>query len=408
MITKHSSLFTGSVIPFFLILFMMSGTFKSSLELLGVNSVIDLTQLSLLSLVFLYSITSKGVQDKNSTTVLLIFFVFLVIYFASSLYTSSSDYYVTKMIFSVGVVFSFLFGLYATVLIKAQFFKYYPIAVIFLTLSYFVNIFVGFDPDKLREYIGNSLVIGEFIGLLMIQLYFSKVNFRLTYLVLLTIFLIVLGARGPLLFATLIILSLSAFRFHRFKFRVKTRNLVLLSIMFVSIVSLIPDEYYEKFSITFVDGFSRFELLFSEDKGASINSREQMLSVTVDKIDQNIIFGHGLGSFGNEIYNSDYRAYPHNVPLEIWFEAGILPFLMFHLLIFIISMLLIKRKNLFFLSMIAYLYLNILKSSSFEELRLFFFVLGISVCNTSAWYINKGKIDTGARRYLNNKAKLNS
>lgn len=387
---------------------MMSGTLKSSLDLLGINSIIDLTQLTLLSLVILYSITSKGVQNKNSIRVLLLFSVFLVIYLASALYTSSSVYYVKKMIFSVGVVFSFLFGLYATDEIKTQFFKYYPIVVIFLTLSYFINIFVGFEPEKLREYIGNSLVIGELIGLLIIQVYFSKVNFRLTYIVLFTIILIGLGARGPLLFATIILLSFSALRFYRFKIRFRLRNFVILSIIFVSVVSQINYEYYEKFSKIFVDGFSRFELLFLDDKGVSINSREQMLSVTLDKIDQNIIFGHGLGSFGNEIYNSDYRAYPHNVPLEIWFEAGILAFLLFHLLIFIISMFLIKRKNLFYLAMIAYLYLNILKSSSFEELRLFFFILGISVCNSSTRFINVSKIDTSSRTCLYNKEKLDS
>lgn len=385
---------TVKIISIFLIVFTMSGVFKSSLNLLGINMFIDLTQLSLLVLLIFFATTTKGAQNKNSVTILLIFIVFLASYFGSSIYTSSSDYYITKMIFSVGVVCSFLFGLYATDEIKTHFFKYFPVAVIFLTFSYFINIFVGFDPEKLREYIGNSLVIGELIGLLMIRVYFSKVNFRLTYLVLLAIFLVGLGARGPLVFAILIILFFSALRFYRFKIRFKLRHLVLLSLIFASVASQIPDKYYDNFSKTFIDGFSRFELLVSDDKGASINAREDMLSVTVDKIDENVFFGYGLGSFGNEIYRSDYRAYPHNVPLEIWFEAGVLPFLLFHLLIFIISMFLLQRKNFLYLAMIAYLYLNILKSSSFEELRLFFFILGISVCKTNTLLTKESKFNT--------------
>ena len=90
------------------------------------------------------------------------------------------------------------------------------------------------------------------------------------------------------------------------------------------------------------------------------------------------IFGHGLGSYGLIVYGTDFRAYPHNGVLEVWFEAGILgliSFMAFILMSFFVAM---KRKHFALACIIVFLMLNFLKSSSLDELRLLFLVCGLS------------------------------
>ena len=125
-------------------------------------------------------------------------------------------------------------------------------------------------------------------------------------------------------------------------------------------------------------GFSRFLLFFESDKGSSVTSRMQMILDAIYYIDQSPIFGHGLGSYGLIVYGTDFRAYPHNGVLEVWFEAGILgliSFMAFILMSFFVAM---KRKHFALACIIVFLMLNFLKSSSLDELRLLFLVCGLS------------------------------
>ena len=127
------------------------------------------------------------------------------------------------------------------------------------------------------------------------------------------------------------------------------------------------------------NGLSRFYLLFEVDQGRSVNIRKSMLIDAWQHIGQAPFFGYGLGSYGIVVNGIDQRAYPHNVILEIWFEAGIFAALSFIIFTIISLINASKRNEKAIIYLIIFLVLNFLKSSSLDELRLFFLVCGLSV-----------------------------
>ena len=130
----------------------------------------------------------------------------------------------------------------------------------------------------------------------------------------------------------------------------------------------------------------RETILFESDKGASVNLRMQMIADAIYYIDRAPILGHGLGSYGFVVYGTDFRAYPHNGFLEIWFEAGIVGLILFIAFIMMGLFAAMNRNYVVLACIIIFLTLNFLKSSSLDELRLLFLI-----CGFSAGFVVKGE-----------------
>lgn len=365
-----------------MVFFVNSGFVKSFLKAAGFIEL-DITILSMMLLgVFSFLLLKNYRLKVDHLSVIVLFILFLVFYLSSFLYTTSESYYVKKLMALTGLFFSFLFGLLSTKKVRFNFYRYYSVFSVIAVSIYFVLILSNLNAEVLKDFTGNSLVAGEMLGASVLIFYFSKSRFRYAFIIFSFLIMIALGARGPLLFSLLVLILVSLRDVHKVCFKTPIYlAVVVFSIMIVATANK-DSELSLIASKTFTDGLSRFELLFESDKGESVNARTTMLNKTLAHIDENIFLGTGVGSFGIEVYGRDFRAYPHNVPLEIWFESGVFAFVFFHLFIILLLFHLFKIKNYLLVSLLIYLYLNMNKSSSLEELRLFFLLAGISVASS--------------------------
>ncbi len=308
----------------------------------------------------------------------ILFLVFLSVYSVSAIYTTSESYYISKLTALTGLIFSFVFGLLSSEEIRSYFYRFYSVFSVIAVGIYFILIFSNLGAEAIKDFTGNSLVAGEMLGASILMFYFSNIRHKYALILFSFSVMIALGARGPLLFSLLILLLFALGNIRKFNPRILLNIGIFVVMSIVIIGSNTENEISQSAIKSLNHGFSRFELLFDEDKGASVNSRTTMFTKTLEHIDENIFLGTGVGSFGTEIYGRDYRAYPHNVPLEIWFESGVIALMLFNIFILIVLLHLIKTKNYLLISVLIYLYLNMNKSSSLEELRLFFLVAGLS------------------------------
>lgn len=361
-----------------LVVFVNSGFIKSFLK--AANFIeFDVTIVSLTCLLPISVLPFvESSFNRDRLFIVTIFFMFIILYCTSALYTSSATYYITKLFAITGIVFSFLFGLISSYNIKQKFYDIYSIFTVVAVTIYFILIFSNLSVESLNDFTGNSLVAGEMLGAAILIFYFS--NSRYKYFLILFSFsvLIALGARGPLIFSMLIIIFSILKNIQR-SYLAKSFKLIPFLTMFLVLLFNINNELTETINKTFADGFSRFELLFQDNKGDSVNSRTIMLAKTLEHIENNPLLGTGIGSFGIEIYGQDFRAYPHNVPLEIWFESGLIPFTLFIIFVFALAYHLINKKDFLLLSLLLYSFANMNKSSSLEELRFFFLIAGLSI-----------------------------
>ena len=121
----------------------------------------------------------------------------------------------------------------------------------------------------------------------------------------------------------------------------------------------------------------RFSVLFTSSGGESVSTRYHLYSQAINMFSENILLGNGLGSFGIYVTGFDVKLYPHNILLELLSEAGIISVFIFS--IFILSMFnKIRSNNIVFL-VCLYAFFNMMKSNSFEELRMFFGFLAVAL-----------------------------
>lgn len=117
------------------------------------------------------------------------------------------------------------------------------------------------------------------------------------------------GSRGPVVGLALGILAVALARFSVGAKR--STRLMLGIIALVSVGAL-------AWSFSPSSATDRFALLFSEDKGYSIDQRGELAELALEIIGTHPILGIGTGSFAN---HSTYD-YPHNLVLEVWAENG--------------------------------------------------------------------------------------
>ena len=358
------------------------GIYKETLNLFDTN-LFDLTLIAAITLIFLMVFGQSIIVTRDAFTISLVLLIFTIIYAGSLLYSPSNTYGLRKLIIFSGCLFSFFVGMVVPKKVESYVFIALPYFAIFSVTGYLYLMSQDFTPAKILAFAGVSLSAGEMVGLGIIVLLCEKNSSigRTILLVVSFITLLLLGARGPFISALVIavfIYGISFFKKNVDYLQSKKINKYLYVLFALLMVVVLDMNSTITIFQTLEDGLSRFSLLFESDKGNSVNSRLTMLTDSWDKIGEAPILGYGVGSYGLVVYGIDFRAYPHNIPLEIWFEAGIfclIAFLTFVSMIFARAV--TVDKVLVFI--LVYLVLNFLKSSSLDELRMFFFACGLCV-----------------------------
>ena len=358
------------------------GVFKAFFVLTGVN-VYDLTILSAISIVLLLMMKFEFKFKRDGVWVAILLGSFSFSYMSSLLYSPSSVYGPQKLVGFLGLLFSFFVGLMLPKGVVSLFLRVIPDFGIVISIAFLLIMTSNLQALIEFDFSGVGLVAGEILGVGVIICIFQpdKSILRMLGMLLSISLILFLGARGPLFFLILIgsflgLMSVGRNLNYLAIIRRKTLYFIIIAIsssfILISILSGTPIfEFMES-------GFSRFLLFFESDKGDSVNLRMQMISDAICYIGQSPFLGHGLGSYGLVVYGTDFRAYPHNGVLEIWFEAGIAGLVLFLSFILMSFMMAMKRNHATLACIIIFLILNFLKSSSLDELRLLFLICGFS------------------------------
>jgi hypothetical protein len=299
------------------------------------------------------------------------------------------------------------------------------LGVLFLVYySFFLNIFTD---DTITEFKMTYLVIAQLSGLCVIIIVvfgdlFSPVFSGLLFMISFGT-VILTGGRAPIIFtATVLFLYINRNffsnligsqknKYNRATKLWKTKHIILI-IMITCFIFFLMVLFVPNVQMLAGYAYLRMTLLFGY---ALEGLDEQSLMVRVDHLTtsynlifhhaKGFLFGYGWGSYGIVSGGSDERWYPHNMILEIWVETGLVGLVLF--LIFLIYTCRRNFKNNPFSWVFLFLFLNVMKSSSLVDLRLFFGFLAIVEVYSKRKVISGVEVPNMGlliRRTLDNKA----
>jgi O-antigen ligase len=371
----------------FFVVFLISGIFKDFFGYYHLDTPIDFTLFSaivalicLLLKIIIYKKCKINLTFRNRLVIVsfLLFWFWMLI---SLLYSHSPKYsYIKTLLFSTNFI---------TIIIVAvgkletkKVIKYFVFYTYFFLILY-IPILLGFQNntisnESLKSVGGLYLTLGLNLGIIVLILKFSSstiFNFKAdTYIRYLSFILLVLiGARGPLVFTIIIYILYYLFslvKLKKIRLQFSFKKLIISSIALISFSAIII-YYFNEIKVLLVRSLSRLALIISHDKGSSINTRIEHFNKSLELLQNPVIFikGIGIGSYMFVTQHIDIRGYPHNILLEIWVELGIIGLLLFLLICF--SFLSVGRKSRYIsIYLFLYLFLNLLTSSSLVDIRL--------------------------------------
>ncbi|MDD3686961.1 MAG: O-antigen ligase family protein [Bacteroidales bacterium] len=392
-------------------IFYLSGLLKSFFLYYGIPMPVDLTVLSVImligGLIFQYSRNKIPLtyekRNLNAFLVLILFFVWILI---SLIWTPSKSYSYEKAFLFVPNIIGFLIPLIAYRFNIARFFRIISLALPVISVL-FITVYLKYSTDSANKEVyeailGLYLVCSTLLGINVLVLAGSqtpifKSSFVSTSVMIGSLLMMfILGARGPLIFTVILLIFSSIWKITKTSYTGK----IILSdlkkivygatfvVMFMGLFLVFGDQ------LTFLVERSlvRLELLMpssggggstaSSGMGTSVNVRVEQLNfglelVTDNKFDS--MFGYGLGSFGVMYSGHDGRAYPHNVFLEIWIEAGLLGLGIFLAFLWIIFTKNLNGTKYINMLVLIFILLNALKSSSFIDIRVYFAIFGMYI-----------------------------
>lgn len=397
-------------------LFLFSGLLKAFTALAG-GLPIDVTLLLAILLVFMW-ITS-GREKLTSyhagflPLCLFISFTFLVL--LSLIYSESPFYGYVKAFLWLTCALAFIFPFFNRINIKL-----FAIAIVSLTLIcsiIYSTLFtivkdIGLDEQALYVFSSIYLELAYFIGISIYLLFVlvgnkyvgivtSKKKSTRTVILVGLFFVYLLyalvntGARGPLLFfITTIFCYLLLFKLPLGLKLTRSNTLLSLGCILTLILVLLFGTLKSKsFSLSnfqlsnqSTSALERIGLLFSDDKGNSINTRVKYLEDSTFYINKRVLLGYGFGSYGLVTTGVDQKAFPHNILLESWFELGVLG--LFIIILFILSSLIGVRKVPLLVFFQLFLIFNQMKSSNLSDSRVFFGMVAISLLSINLYNRN--------------------
>jgi len=376
-------------------LLLLSGTVKMLQPLIDLSSIPDLTLLTatVTTLFILYylpkTLSRLSIKKVQGVVLITLFYLFIVL---SLTYTSSASYSITKTVNFGTMALAFYFPLLVRGFNMRRFMRAYTSISFFINIVFF-SFFIVYISDinsaslswmtaeEKNHLTALYLTVSLINGILILYYFFSnneKKWIRIIIVLIAFISLILAGGRGPLLFVVLIFLFYTLSQLFLIFTTFRFAKLFIPVLFFISIISYgmvivsSMDRTEDSKILNMMDNsITRLEvLLTSDDGGSSAYSRILFTKFALEKINEKPFFGYGIGSFGYELYNNDEREYPHNVFLEVWFELGIIPLIIFITIFYLVY----KNIKVYYVTwgMAIYIYfiLNILKSSSLVDIRM--------------------------------------
>jgi O-antigen ligase len=318
--------------------------------------------------------------------------------FLSVIYTVSDNYYLIK---SGKILFNFL-----AILMPILILRNYNSFLFLKTISKFSLIFcllilsyglltnnlywVRYQENNLDEQIltPDYMSISYFLGTMILFLWETKSKPLVLLLICAFIFMIVLAAKGPILF-----LLPCIFIFHGKSLKIFSFKSFYLALVFVTLIATLNFFLGGSVFNNLIGRLSFFDGGIEADKSSF--ERIFLMSKSLEIIKDNFIGGVGIGGFSKAINGVDVRLSPHNIFLELWAEVGIFSLLLFFLMIYFIF-----KEFKFFLfnstsnistsiiSVNLYLFLALIVSSYVEDMRLNNFWIGVSIAFFSLEYKN--------------------
>lgn len=381
-----------------LVFYLLSGIIKGFLIRFGIQIPIDITLLFAVLTFFVFileSHKSSGVQKLRfipAPVLFLMLFWFWMIF--SLLYTSSTEFAYTKVLYFLTAVIPVWLVLKKHHFKMILFIKTYVIVVLILVFIYLPiasSFYVKWSEDELG-FVRMYLAIGENLGFVVLILFFTRTkiftkNLDIVLSLIAFLLLLVIGARGPLLFVVIILFIHFLFKQKRKILKLNFNQLVVLAILLV-VSGFVAYSYRELLYTVMENSLKKLDLLTDffaptdTEKDPSVMVRVEHYKSSTEIIFRDIstfLRGTGIGSYEMEVFGTDGNNHPHNQLLEILTELGVIGLLVY--VLFFISLLKNVGKPYIFISKLIILYsiLNLLKSSSLVEIRIPLTIIALSL-----------------------------
>jgi len=272
----------------------------------------------------------KLFSDQSNSIVA--YFAFASILTVSYFYTTAPDYGASKLSRFLLIGTIYLIAPFFILLSEEDFRRFARIFAFFSELTavqLLVNLRLkstDFTANGDITRIGAAWLLGmAILVVLFYPLWPSRIARAASFyllLPLLVVGLIASAARGPM--AALLIAGLVGLTISLAKGRVRASSAVLM-LVFVFIGAAVTYYFVRQ------TGFEKYsakageleQLMTSGESTGSAGKRLGFYRTTLEAIPDHIFFGTGIGSWAKFYYGSDLRNYPHNLFLEIAFEAGL-------------------------------------------------------------------------------------
>ena len=267
-------------------------------------------------------------------------FLFLIgLALSSLLYTGAPNYGAEKIFFFVlkttlTIPLAMLVSYHKNLFVKSYLIGTLPI--IFYVLMVFgspVELFMSYGIHDRLGMNDGPIAVGRYFGMMSIVYFILMITSKknLVKYLLLTIFIITLsytilsGSKGPLL-----ALLITVFIYYLFKLK-KTNSINKLMLKACIIIITVLPLVQLNFQLgSFVE--SRFL-----GNTRSYSSRVELYELAQERyMNSNILFmilGNGAGDYGSLEHGKDESGYPHNLIIEIFYEYGLVGFLILSILI---------------------------------------------------------------------------
>jgi O-antigen ligase len=338
---------------------------------------------------FLTIIVHLQVSDKpiyKPKLILIVSFISLFVWILiTCLYTVSEEYYKDKLLRTLLIYLAFFFPI-----IYFKDYSYFKdfinsisafatIVILMLTgvIIIYGNLEILFYATELESLnIPDYLIISEILGAFILLNHSRNGKLILLLKLIALFYMIMLGGRGPIIFLAIIYIFYYLFR-TKLTFQ-KIILVVIIPFLFISSLSLFQEWEFSKIM------FYRVSTLI---EGDAFESRGELIQISTAIIKEKFLFGTGYGGFGMAAFGSDFRAYPHNIILEIFVETGIVGLLLIlFFVVYFFARIFVRLNNnkqdvctLDFSLCFIYLFLNAMKSSSFVDVRNLFGLMGIVI-----------------------------
>ncbi|WLR52984.1 O-antigen ligase family protein [Bacillus tianshenii] len=341
--TSKLAIMIGSLFSFEMtfILYLFAGRFKADPRFSWIP--VDLTALffGLSVLIGIWIVAKRGGVLDKKPVILVFMYALLLLYVLFSYIWSPSDAYAGE---KMGYLFTLtLWALAGPTLIISQerkrmirFFSLLFAFALWMAIESTIA-FMQASGSFITVLGGNYLGIGRVLGLASIVLFAYALFFAkgwkakvIGYLLFFYFMFLMLniGARGPLLavVGSILFPLLLSWKPSIGDIRIKKH---FVPIIIIILFAVMYGSYL--FSTNQLPStVSRLQVIFqSEDMGSSAGARMHYYEKAGELWGENVVFGHGVGSWPVLTTGMDERAYPHNIILELGVELGLIGVVLF-------------------------------------------------------------------------------